>query len=182
VTSKATTGRYYISFIDDAMLHATIYLMRHKSEVFDCFKKYEAYLITYFDTPIRCLHSDRGGEYTFPEFVSYLQDVDTEQKLTVANIPEHNSVAELFNRQVLERVRATLHAAQLPPSMWSEAMRHAIYLINRTPTSVLKGCSPYEVVFHSKPDLSDILEFSHVCFVHTPGLSKVAAGHATEAR
>lgn len=41
----------------------------------------------------------------------------------------------------------------------------SVYLINRTPSSVLYGLSPYEKLFSCKPDLSRLKVFGCSCFV-----------------
>jgi transposase InsO family protein len=134
-TRSINGHRYYVSFIDDATRHSTIYLLRTKDEVFTAYKKYEAYLSTQHGANIKSLHSDRGGEYTSQVMREYLESKGTRQLLTVHDTPEHNGIAEYLNRRVLERVRAMLHESNLPAFLWSEAARHAIYLINRTPTT-----------------------------------------------
>ncbi|XP_071735821.1 uncharacterized protein [Rutidosis leptorrhynchoides] len=48
--------------------------------------------------------------------------------------------------------------------MWSECVLTACYLINRTPTAVLNGKSPYELIFKTEPNLSYIKCFGCLCF------------------
>ena len=40
----------------------------------------------------------------------------------------------------------------------------AAYLINRTPTKLLKGKTPYEVIFNCKPSYAEIRVFGTVCY------------------
>ncbi|GJT06256.1 ribonuclease H-like domain-containing protein [Tanacetum coccineum] len=44
----------------------------------------------------------------------------------------------------------------IPLSMWSGCVLTDVYLINRLPTAVLSGKSPYELVFNYKPKLSHL--------------------------
>lgn len=62
----------------------------------------------------------------------YLKTSGTQQKLTVHDTPAHNGVAERRNRTIVERIRALLHASGLPKSLWGEAARHVVWLMNRT--------------------------------------------------
>jgi hypothetical protein len=48
--------------------------------------------------------------------------------MAVHDTQSENGVAERFNRVILERVRAMLHASGLPHFLWAEAARHAVWL------------------------------------------------------
>ncbi|KAJ0528553.1 putative RNA-directed DNA polymerase [Helianthus annuus] len=52
----------------------------------------------------------------------------------------------------------------LPLSFWSDCVLTAVYLINRLPSSVLLGKSPYEIVFGFKPSLMHLRNFGCLCF------------------
>jgi len=56
--------RYFISFIDDFSKYYYVYLINHKSELFDKFKVYKTKLENQLEKKIKILHSNRGGEYT----------------------------------------------------------------------------------------------------------------------
>lgn len=57
--------RYFVSFIDDCSRLITLYLLKSKEskEVLEKFKAYEAILKKQYGTDVKCLHSDRGGEF-----------------------------------------------------------------------------------------------------------------------
>ena len=112
---KATFGGqlYYISFTDDWSRWTTIYLLANKSDTFDAYKTFVAWVETQFMKKIKILHSDPGGEYLSEEFTSFLNKKGTEHKLTVHDTPEENGVAEQLNRTLVERVCAMLIGSQL---------------------------------------------------------------------
>jgi len=70
--------------------------------------------------------SDQTAAVSTPVTNSYLcqWEQGTERRLTTADTPQHNGVAVSLDRQLVERVRAMLHQAQLPKNMWGEAIRH----------------------------------------------------------
>nr|GEV19626.1 DNA-directed DNA polymerase [Tanacetum cinerariifolium] len=52
----------------------------------------------------------------------------------------------------------------IPLIFWSECVHTACYLINTLPSSVLKGKSPYQLVFNKNPSLKDLRVFGCLCF------------------
>ena len=97
-------SRYYVSFTDDYSWFTKLYLLKLKSDTFDSYQAYEAWLSTQHDTKIKHLQSDHGGEYMSKEFTKYLKSKGTERRVTVHNTPKHNGVAERLNQTLAERV------------------------------------------------------------------------------
>src|ERR1700678_1033216 len=164
---------YYSTYTDDNSRYSTLYLPRLKSETFSAYKRYEAYLLRQKGVHIKKLHTDRGGEYLSKEFSDHLAENGTIRNLTVHDTPEHNGVAERLNRTLLERVRLMLHVSGIPKFLWGEAIKHAVYLKNRTATKVLDGKTPYEVFHGTKPNLKGLPEFGARVWVHDPNGSKL---------
>ncbi|OJT11681.1 Retrovirus-related Pol polyprotein from transposon TNT 1-94, partial [Trametes pubescens] len=80
--------KYYISFTDDKTRFSTLYLLRSKSEAFDSFKAFEAWLERHHGARICFLNIDRGGEYLSNEFKDYLEQHGIEYKLSVHDTSE----------------------------------------------------------------------------------------------
>jgi Integrase core domain. len=123
---------YYVSFMDDYSWYTHLYLIQHKDDTFEVYKAYEALINTQYEAKIKILHTDRGGEFLGHEFANHLSAVGTIRNLTVHDTPEHNGIAEWLNHTLLEKVCAMLHVSGLPQNLWGEAVKHAIYLKNRT--------------------------------------------------
>ena len=179
---KTIGGReYYSSFTDDNSRYSKLYLQRTKDETFTSYKTYEAELLRQKGIHIKKLHSDRGGEYLSKEFSDHLAKSGTKRNLTVHDTPEHNGVAERLNRTLLEKVRAMLHGGGLPKFLWGEAIKHAVYLKNRTSTKSLDGKTPFEAYHSAKPNLYGLPEFGCKVWVHTTSGSKLD-GRAVEGK
>jgi len=173
--------RYYITFTDDKTRLTYLHLLRQKSEAFTAYQQFEAWCRTQHGVAVKALHSDRGGEYLGKEFIMYLKAAGTKQKLTVHDTPQHNGVAERLNHTLLEKVRAMLHESGLPCALWGEAVRHAVWLKNRTPTKALEGGMPLEAATGQKPDLSQARVWGSRVWVHVEGGTKLG-GRVVEGR
>ncbi|KAM6542216.1 hypothetical protein CsatB_006663 [Cannabis sativa] len=57
-----------------------------------------------------------------------------------------------------------LAQAKMPLKYWSDAFQTSVYLINRLPTVVLKGKSPFEVLYSKVPDYKFLKVFGSACF------------------
>src|ERR1700723_2342239 len=108
---------------------------------------------------IQKLRSDWGGEYLSGPFDNHLAKAGTLRILTVHDTPEYNGVSERLNRTPFEKVRAMLHASQLLKFLWGEAVKHTVYLKNRTSTKALNRMTPFEAYFGKKPNLTGFHEF-----------------------
>ena len=71
----------------------------------------------------------------------------------------------------MDMARSLLKGRNLPGEFWGEAVRHAVYLLNRLPTKALPDVTPYEAWFDKKPNLEHLKVFGCVAFV------KVVGGH-----
>lgn len=161
--------RYFVTFIDDYTHMTAVFLMRCKSEVFLCFKKYaamaEAHHQPHRIEKIRC---DNGGEYSSNEMKNFCAMKGIVIEYTTPYDPELNGVAERMNRTLLEKARAMLTESSLAKFLWGEAIMTATYLANRSPTSSLEKMTPYEMWYQHKPKLSHLKVFGCTAFVHIP--------------
>jgi len=62
-------------------------------------------------------------------------------------------------------ISAMLYEAQLPPSLWGEALATQIHVWNRLPTFSLKGMTPYEAWFKRKPNGSHLRVWGCLAYV-----------------
>jgi len=79
--SPVQTGghsRYYASFTDNYTCFTKLYLLKAKSDTFDLYQVFESWLVTQFNTKVKRLHSDCGGEYLSAEFTRHLKLKGTE--------------------------------------------------------------------------------------------------------
>lgn len=69
----------------------------------------------------------------------------------------------------MEKARCLLFDAGIEKQFWSEAVRCAVYLNNRTESSVLtNNKTPAEIWYKQKPNLNKIRVFGSDVYVHVP--------------
>ena len=153
--------KYFISFIDDYSRYMYIYLLHNKNEALDAFKVFKAEVENQCGKQIKIVRSDRGGEYygRYTEngqapgpFAKFLQEHGIIAQYTMPGSPDQNGVAERRNRTLLDMVRSMLSNSNLPKYLWTEALKTAVYILNRVPTKAVQK-TPFELWKGWKPSL-----------------------------
>ena len=102
---------------------------------------------------LRAFRSDRGGEFNSGEFVEYCDKLGVKHYTTAPYSPQQNGVVERRNQTVVEMARCLLKSMGMPAVFWGEAVRTAVYILNRSPTRSLDGVTPYEAWHGRKPNV-----------------------------
>jgi hypothetical protein len=153
---------------DDFTDFTVVYLLKKKSELKKVLGDYLVMMKTQ-GTPVQRLRSDNGGEYAGAETIFLLENFGVEWEPTAPYNPNQNGVAERCFRTLFERARAILADSKLPANQWGEAISTITYLKNRSPTTALKGITPYQAWYGKKPDLSNLHVFGSVAYHHVEG-------------
>ncbi|BBG95348.1 multidrug resistance-associated protein 9 [Prunus dulcis] len=149
-------NKYFMLLIDDHTRMSWVYLLRHKSEALNCFRKFKAMVELQCDFKVKCLRSDRGGEFLSTEFSKLLESEGIQRQLSIAYTPQQNGVVERKNRTVVEMAKAMLHDKGMPYFLWAEAVHTAVYILNRTPTKALDSMTPFEAYSGRKPGIGHL--------------------------
>ena len=157
--------RYWLTFIDDASSHRAALRLKRKSDTFEGFKTYKSFAENQLQAKIKELQDDKGGEFMSNAFLKFTDECGIHRRHTTRNRPQQNGVAERANRTMGEDISAMLYEAQLPPSLWGEALNAQIHIWNLLPTSTLKGMTPHEAWFKRKPDVSHLRVWGCLAYV-----------------
>ncbi|BFG24560.1 hypothetical protein CerSpe_108340 [Prunus speciosa] len=130
-------ARYYVTFLDDFSRKVWVYFMKEKSDVFTKFKVWKAEVENLTGRKIKVLRSDNGGEYKDSKFLEFCKSEGIKRHFTVKKTPQQNGAAERMNRTLMECERCMRIHAGLPEAFWAEAVNHASYLVNRSPSKYL---------------------------------------------
>ncbi len=100
-------------FTDNLSRYRCVYLIRHKSEVFEKFREFKNFAEKQTGKSIKRLRSDRGGEYLSHEFQGYLKEHGITHQKTPPYTPQLNGVSERRNRTLLDMVRSMMSKTEL---------------------------------------------------------------------
>ena len=136
--------------------------MDTKSGVSTIFPHFKKLVETRFQTKIKNLYSDNGGE--FIALKSFLLVNGIGHYTTAPHTPQQNGVFERHYRHLVKTGFTLLHDTSLPFSYWPHAFQITSYLINRQPTSLLQNRFPFEALFGKKPNYLKLRKFGCLCY------------------
>ena len=121
---------------------------------------------------VKCLRTDRGGEFTSSEFNELCSQQGIKRQLTTAYTPQQNGVAERKNRTVMNMVRSILSGKGIPKPFWPKVVNWAFYVLNRCPTYALTDITPHEAWSGTKPSVDHFRVFGCLAHVHVPDVKR----------
>ncbi|KAD4584166.1 hypothetical protein E3N88_21767 [Mikania micrantha] len=131
-----------------------IFPFKRKHDVLDLFKQFILMVERQFNTKIKSVQSDCGGE--FRSLSTHLSTLGIIHRLSCPHTSEQNGIVE---------TGLTLLAhSHVPQHFWHFAFETAVYLINRMPSRTNSSISPFEHIFHHPPDYSFLRVFGSQCF------------------
>jgi hypothetical protein len=166
-----TTGlcgaRYFVTFIDDHSRLTWVYVLKDRSQLFATFQSFYAEISNQFNAKLLAFRIDNAREYTESSFQEFLTSRGIIHQTSCVRTPQQNGIAERKNGPILAIARALMLQMHVPKPFWADVVLTATYLLNRMPSRVLKGKSPFEILFADKSPFSVPLKvFGCVSFVH----------------
>nr|GEV11865.1 ribonuclease H-like domain, reverse transcriptase, RNA-dependent DNA polymerase [Tanacetum cinerariifolium] len=175
--SPAThSGKKFIFLlVDDCTRFMWAYFLTTKDQAFSTFKEFRQQIKMEMRMKLRMLRTDRGGEFTSNEFTKYCKENGIARQLTAHYSPQQNGVVERRNRTMLSTTRSMIKAMKLPLTFWAEAVKHAIYILNRVPIRALVDKTPYEALCNRNPNLENLRIFGCTTYakITIPHLKKL---------
>jgi hypothetical protein len=152
-----------LTIVDDFSRFTWIILLKGKYETSLKIQKFIISVEVQFDAKVKTLRSDNS-----PEFLSlssfYLSKGIVHQTSCVAT-PQQNGRVERKHQCILNIARALLIQSHLPPKYWGYAALHAVFIMNRVPSTAIEGRIPYDALHQKLPDLSLLKVFGSLCYV-----------------
>ena len=107
-----------------------------------------------FNAKVQKICSDNGTEFMC--MTSYFREKGILHETSCVGTPQQNGRVERKHRHILNVARALRFQALLPIERWGECIMTAAYLINRTPTPLLDGQTPFERLYKWPPPLAHL--------------------------
>ncbi|GMI69275.1 hypothetical protein HRI_000596800 [Hibiscus trionum] len=153
---------YYVSFFDAATRYTWIYFVARKSDVPNVVVNFHSMVERQTGSQLKVVQSDCGSE--FKPLGQYFLQKGVQFLNTCPYSSEQNGRVERKHRHIVELGLTLLAQSGVPFKYWSDAFYTSVYLINRLPTRVLGGSSPYEIFFGKVPDYGFLKVFGCQCF------------------
>lgn len=146
--------RYGSVIIDDATRTRFPILLKTKDGICDEIPTIINRIEVQTGRPVKALQTDDGKE--FKRLETFFKEKGITHETSAAYAQDQDGVAERSIRTILERAKTMMIHANLPHSLWPEAISAACYITNRLPTKALNGLTPHEAWHGHKPDLSNL--------------------------
>ncbi|KAM0053391.1 putative RNA-directed DNA polymerase [Helianthus debilis subsp. tardiflorus] len=154
--------KYFLTVVDDFTRPVWCYMLRNKMEVFENLKYFYELVLTQFKRKVKMFRSDNGTKFINNQMAVFCKQKGIIHQTSCSYTPQQNGVVERKHRHLLNVARTLMFQSGLPLRFWSDCVLTAV--INRLPSSVLNGKSPYELMFSFKPSLSHFRNFGCLCF------------------
>lgn len=103
--TKSFSGcSYFVTFIDDFSRKVFVYVIKRKSEVFDCFLRFKAMVEKQTGHSVKVLRTDNGTEYCNKSFARHFAKEGILHQKSAPYSPQQNGLAERMNRTLLNKV------------------------------------------------------------------------------
>ncbi|GAB0095500.1 uncharacterized protein DMENIID0001_108920 [Sergentomyia squamirostris] len=157
---------YFVTFIDDYSRNVSVYVMKRKSEVFQCFKDYKQLAEKQTGYQLKKIRSDNGKEYVNKVFSDFCKLHGIQHQKTAPYSPQQNGLAERMNRTLMDKVRCMLIDSGLSKNFWAEALMTAAYIVNHLPCKGTKPSTPHEMFTGNPPDYQRFKVFGCKAMAH----------------
>ncbi|CAM8877096.1 unnamed protein product [Rhodiola kirilowii] len=159
-----TDAKYFLTLVEDKSKCTWTYLMARKTEAADIMIRFYKMVQIQFGKNIKVIRSDNGGEFLCSKLTDLLSDNGCLQQTSCPYTPQQNGVVERKHKYILE-VGSLKIQSFIPDCFWGESILTATYIINRMPSLLLQGKTPFEVLFGAKPDYTHMKVFGCKCYV-----------------
>ncbi|CAM8888286.1 unnamed protein product [Rhodiola kirilowii] len=166
-TPTFSGARYFLTLVDDFSRTTWTFLLRAKHEAAAVILQFFRMVNNQFDCKIKFFRTDNGAEFFSNTVTQFLTQEGCIHQSSCVYTPQQNGIVERKHRHLLEVARALKFQAALPDIFWGECVLTATYIINRLPSGLLYGKTPYELLFYRGPSYDHMRVFGCLCYATT---------------
>ena len=132
-------------FVDDYSRMMIVMFLKWKSDAFQMFKWYLARVEKETRKSLKCLRSDRAGEFTSREFEEFYNDKGIKRQTSAPRTPPHNGIAERRNISAIDCARTLMMEKNIALKYWRKVVSTAVYTLNRVQVKKGTHATPFEL-------------------------------------
>ncbi|KAM0029215.1 putative RNA-directed DNA polymerase [Helianthus debilis subsp. tardiflorus] len=163
-TPTLSKANYFLTIVDDYSRSVWVFLLKHKYEASTCLINFHKLIQTQFERNVKRIRCDNGGEFVSNHMLSFYAEQGIILETSCPHTPQQNGVVERKHRHLLETARALKVEAKLPIRFWGECILTATYIINRLPSKVIGGKTPFELLYGEKPSYDHMRIFGCMAY------------------
>ena len=125
--------------------------LKDKSKAFQKFKWYLARVEKEIRKKLKCLRSNKGGEFISNEFNEFFIERGIKRQLLAPSTPQQNEIAKRRNRSIMDCVRTLMIEKKIAIKYWKEAIRTVVHTLNQAQLEDSNKI-PFELWYGYKPN------------------------------
>ncbi|CAI7901732.1 unnamed protein product [Closterium sp. NIES-54] len=134
--------RYFLVVVDDYSRYTAVFAFAKKYEVNSTLIRWLLATEGTCGSRVRCLHSDRGGEFRSGVLTGFCGELGIRQSWMLQESPQQNGVAERRIGLAMDIARTSMIHAHAPHFLWPYALRYAAHQLNLQPRVSRPEVSP----------------------------------------
>lgn len=159
-------NKYFLTITDDFSRKVIAYPIKNKSDVFNCFLRFQRRAERFLNTKVVCVRSDNGLEFANQKFEKLFEEEGIRHEKTNPYTPQQNGVSERFNLTAMDSIKAMLSSGNISDKFWDEALLCFCYVWNRCTHKNDK--TPFELYCNRKPSVAHLKVFGSTAYVGIP--------------
>ena len=104
--------------------------LREKTKTFEKFKWYLERAEKETGKRLKCLRSNRGGEFISNEFNKFCIERGIKRQVSAPGTPEKNGIAERRNKFIMDCARTLMIEKNISIKYWKEAINTVVHTLN----------------------------------------------------
>ena len=115
---------------------------------------------------LKCLRSNRGGEFTSKEFEEFCNDKGIKRQTLAPRTPPLNSIAERRNRSVINYSKTLMMEKNVALKYWREVVSTTVYTLNKVQVKKGTNATPFELWYGHSPNVKHFKIFGCKCYIY----------------